>query len=51
MLSKHNIVKISQYSVTVNFRREESLPLIKRKLLSGLLDFAAAELQLQVYVA
>ncbi|BBN15012.1 hypothetical protein MPTK1_6g16270 [Marchantia polymorpha subsp. ruderalis] len=31
-------------------RREESLPIIKRKLLGGLLDFAARELRLQTQV-
>jgi hypothetical protein len=31
-------------------RREESLPVIKRKLLGSLLDFAASELQLQVNI-
>ncbi|CAM6090221.1 unnamed protein product [Calypogeia fissa] len=31
-------------------RREESLPIIKRRLLEGLLDFAARELQLQKMV-
>ncbi|KAL3680877.1 hypothetical protein R1sor_023833 [Riccia sorocarpa] len=31
-------------------RREESLPVIKRKLLGGLLDFAARELRLQTQV-
>ncbi|KAM1262483.1 hypothetical protein ACFX13_028272 [Malus domestica] len=31
-------------------RREESLPIFKRRLLSGLLDFAARELQLQTQV-
>lgn len=29
-------------------RREESLPIFKRRLLGGLLDFAASELQAQV---
>lgn len=29
-------------------RREESLPVFKRRLLGGLLDFAAGELQVQV---
>lgn len=29
-------------------RREESLPIFKRRLLGGLLDFAARELQAQV---
>lgn len=32
------------------WRREESLPIFKRRLLSGLLDFAARELQVQVNV-
>jgi hypothetical protein len=31
-------------------QREESLPVIKRKLLGSLLDFAASELQLQVNI-
>jgi hypothetical protein len=29
-------------------RREESLPILKRRLLGGLLDFSARELQVQV---
>lgn len=35
--------------IFLNFwRREESLPIFKRRLLGGLLDFAARELQVQV---
>jgi len=49
ILKSLSLINYLIWFIIFNFwRREESLPIFKRRLLGGLLDFAARELQVQV---